>query len=113
MELLKKEGKEIYDSIIDYLKNTNRLETADEYIIQELAMYYQIWFDSAKVVKEKGAVQTYKNGGYSNVSGYFVAMNKSSQNIEKICHKLGIYEIMKAKLLQYGKMSNEVMSRVK
>ena len=110
--MLKKEGKEIYNSIIDYLKTSNRLETADEFIIQELAMYYQIWFDAAKVVKTKGAVQEYKTGS-SNVSGYFVAMNKSSQNIEKICHKLGIYEIMKSKLLQYGKMSSEVMSRVK
>jgi len=112
MDLLKKEGKEIYESIIEYLKNSNRLETADEFIIMELAMYYQIWFDSAKVVNELGAVQTYKTG-HSNVTGHFVAMNKSSQNIEKICHKLGIYEIMKSKLLQYGKMSNEVLSRVK
>lgn len=113
MDLLKKEGKEIYDSIIDYLRSSNRLETADEFIITELAMYYQIWFDAAKVVRKDGAVQTYKKGGYSNVSGYFVAMNKSSQNIEKICHKLGIYEIMKTKLLQYGKMSSEVLKRVK
>ncbi len=75
-------------------------------------MYYQVWFDSAKVVKKNGAVQEYESGA-SNVSGYFVAMNKSSQNIEKICHKLGIYEIMKNKLLQYGKMSKEVLSRVK
>ena len=112
MGLLKKEGKEIYQSIIEYLENTNRLETADEYVIQELAMYYQVWFDAAKVVSKKGAVQEYKTGS-SNVSGYFVAMNKSSQIIEKICHKLGIYEIMKNKLLQYGKMSNEVLSRVK
>ena len=113
MDLLKKEGKEIQSSLIDYLKSANRLEVADEFIIQELAMYYQIWFDAAKVVSKDGAVQTYKKGGYSNVSGYFVAMNKSSQNIEKICHKLGIYEIMKNKLLQYGKMSKEIMSRVK
>jgi P27 family predicted phage terminase small subunit len=103
-DLFKKEGKEIYESIIDYLRNSNRLEVADEFIIQELAMYYQVWFDSAKEVKKNGAVQVYKTG-HSNVSGHFVAMNKSSQNIEKICHKLGIYEIMKSKLLQYGKMS--------
>ena len=112
MDLLKKEGKEIYESIIDYIKNSNRLETADEFIIMELAMYYQVWYDSARVVRKNGAVQEYSSGA-SNVSGYFVAMNKSSQNIEKICHKLGIYEIMKNKLLQYGKMSNEVLSRVK
>ena len=113
MEILKKEGKEIYESITNYLRNNNRLETADEYILTELAMYYQIWFDAAYEVRKQGAVQKYKNGGYTNVSGYFVAMNKSSQNIEKICHKLGIYEIMKNKLLQYGKMSSEVLSRVK
>ena len=75
-------------------------------------MYYQIWFDNAKVISKDGAVQEYESGA-SNVSGYFVAMNKSSQNIEKICSKLGIYEIMKTKLLQYGKMSSEVLSRVK
>ena len=112
MSLLRKEGKEIYDSIIDYLKNSNRLETADEFIINELAAYYQIWFDCWKIVQKEGAVQKYENKT-SNISGYFVAMNKSSQNIEKICHKLGIYEIMKNKLLQYGKMSSEVLSRVK
>ena len=112
MDLLKKEGKEIYNSIIDYLKSSNRLEVADEFIIQELAVYYQIWYDSARTVKKEGAVQVF-DGGSSNVTGHFVAMNKSSQNIEKICHKLGIYEIIKSKMLQYGKMSSEVMSRVK
>ena len=112
MDLFKKEGKEIYDSITNYLIDTNRLETADEFIIKELAMYYQIWFDSAKEVRKDGAVQKFKTGA-SNISGHFVAMNKSSQIIEKICHKLGIYDIMKGKLHQYGKMSSEVLSRVK
>ena len=112
MRKLGKEGQEIYDSFIDYLQNTNRLETADTYIIYELATYHQIWIDNKKKVDSIGSVQEYDSGA-SNVNGYFVAMNKCSQLMEKIYHKLGIYEIMKSKLLQYGKMSSEVMSRIK
>lgn len=104
--MLKEEGKKIQKSIIDYLKSNGKLEVMDEYIIQELAMYYQIWHDAAKEVRKSGAVQVYKTGA-SNVSGFFVAMNKSSQNIEKICHKLGIYEIIKEKLHSYGKIPIE------
>ena len=47
MDLLKKEGKKIYDSLIDYLKSANRIEVADEFIIMELDMYYKIWYDAA------------------------------------------------------------------
>ena len=110
--MLNEEGQKIYDNIINYLEANSKVEVLDTYVIQELAMYYQIWLEAAKTVKENGAVQEYSSGA-SNVSGYFVAMNKASQNIEKICHKLGIYEIMKGKLLQYGKMTSDVMSRVK
>ena len=112
MVKLKKEGQEIYDSFVDYLHDTNRLEIADTYILYELATYHQIWIDNERMVRKLGSVQEYDSGA-SNVNGYFVAMNKCSQIIEKIYHKLGVYEIMKGKLLQYGKMSNEVLSRVK
>ena len=110
--MLKKEGKQIYNSLVEYLENTNRFETADQFIIEELATYYQIWHDNKKEISKHGAVQVFE-GGSSNINGYFVAMLKAGQMIEKLCHKLGIYEIMKNKLLQYGKMSKEVLSRVK
>ena len=109
---MRKEGKELYDSIIDYLEATNRLETTDKAIIHELSTYHQIWHDNAKLVEKNKAVQVF-DGGASNINGYMVAMLKCSQMTEKLYHKLGIYEIMKNKLLQYGKMSKEVLSRVK
>ncbi len=110
--MLNEKGQEVYNSIIDYLEANSKVEVLDTFIIQELAMYYQIWYEAADVVRKDGAVQTYQTGA-SNVSGFFVAMNKSSQNIEKICSKLGIYEIMKKKLLEYGRMTTQVKSRTK
>lgn len=110
--MLKKEGREIYNNLSSYLKSHKKFEMLDDYTITELAMYFQIFFDSARVVEKQGAIQVFK-GGATNVSGEFTAMIRASKNIRDICTRTGIYEMMKSKFREYGQLTDHVMTRVK
>jgi len=94
------------------LENTNRKVKVDEFTFQMLAIQIHVFLENRDTILKEGSVQKYKTG-HSNISGYYNAMNKAMDYIMNLSYKLGIYEIMKNKLLQYGKMSNEVLSRVK
>lgn len=109
--MFKGDANKIYKYLKDYLKNNSTCEDVDEFILFELTAYIQTFLESWKKVQEHGPVQTFKNNA-SNVSGYFTAMNQSSGNIQRLCTRLGIYEIMKNKFLQLGKMTSEVKKRV-
>ena len=103
--MLKKEGKQIYDDLTDYMKNQGTLECVDDFTIEMLSTYVQIFFErQIEVLKPDGAVQVYQNRS-SNISGNMVAMNKAMDYIITISQKIGIYDIMKDKLRQYGKIT--------
>lgn len=104
--ILKKEGLEIYNNLIEYLEKNGTCEKVDTFVITELSMYWQIFFHAAKKISDNkdSAVQVYDNKS-SNISGWFTAMNQASKNIQSLSLKLGIYEIIKHKLHNYGKMS--------
>ena len=43
--MLKKEGKQIYDDLTDYMKNQSTLECVDDLTIEMLSTYVQIFFE--------------------------------------------------------------------
>ena len=114
--MLKNEGKEIYKELADYLERHSTCEKVDEFVLTELAMYFQTFFESAKLVGKSGAVQTYKKGTEqesTGLNGAFTAMTASSKNISALCTKLGIYDILKHKLHTYGKVTAETSEYLK
>lgn len=101
------QANEIKKDLLDYLNRHSREEKIDELIVEQLATYIHVFYEMQKeVLKKGGAVQVYKTGA-SNVSGNFVAMNKAMDYIINLSYKVGIYEIVKSKLHQYGKITEE------
>ena len=100
---LKRRGKKIYQDLIDYLKDHGGgAQEVDEFVISELAFYCEQFMLAAEMVNKEGAVQVYKSKATA-LSGYSNACTKFSSEIRSLSHKLGIYEIMKKKLHEYGK----------
>jgi len=109
---MKKRESEIFNNLVDYLKRHSTFEKVDEFVLIELSAYWQIFFDAKEMVENEGAVQTFQNKT-SNVSGWFTAMNQASKNIQALSHKLGIYEIIKHKLHNYGKLTKDTEGLLK
>jgi len=104
--MAKKKAKGLYEELRSYLEKNSTFETVDDYIIQELVFYMELFRELRKKVTDNGAVQYFPSGA-SNKSGEYVAMTDASKNIQALCHKLGIYEIMKGKLHNLGKATEE------
>ena len=101
---LNKQAQELRDSIIGYLDKNGKADTVELQQIDYLVTYTHIFYEQQKKVLNDGIVQVYKNGA-SNISGDMVAMNKAFEYVEKQSRGLGIHEIMKTKLMGYGKYS--------
>jgi len=103
---LNKQAEELKKSIIDYLVKHRSIDTIDRQQIDYLITYTHLFYEQQERVIKNGAVQVFKNGS-SNISGDMVVMNKAFEYVEKLSKNLGIYEIMKGKLHEYGNITDE------
>jgi hypothetical protein len=84
-------------------KQSNKSWTHDSRYHTARWRNYRVWFLQIAGISGKAG----------KLCVYCREMNKAMDYVMNLSYKLGIYEIMKNKLLQYGKMSKEVLSRVK
>lgn len=110
---MNKTAKLIQKDLFDYLEANGKKDKVDEMAINQLCDYLHVYYENRELVMEPGgSVQVFQSGA-TNVSGVFVAMNKAMDYIISMSYKMGIYEIMKAKLMAYGKMTVEANERIK
>lgn len=109
---MNKRALDIKKDLTEYLKRHSKEEKIDLLVVDQLATYIHIFFELQEEVMQGGAVQVYESGA-SAPSGNFTSMNKAMDYIEKLSYKVGIYEIIKSKLMSYGKITDGVKKRTK
>ncbi len=104
--ILKNEGKQIFEEFKKYLKMHSTFEMSDEFNLTELSMYFQIFYEAGRKLEKQDLVTVYPNG-QAGVNPYYRVMIDASKQIRSLALKIGIYDIMKVKLGQYGKVTAE------
>ena len=104
--MLKNEGKKIFNEFKSYLERHSTFEMSDEFNLTELAMYFQIFYEASRKLSKEGLIITYPNKLFG-INPYFKVITGASKQIRGLALKLGIYEILKDKLRQYGKITKK------
>ena len=104
--MLKNEGKKIFNEFKSYLERHSTFELSDELNLTELAMYFQIFFEAGRKLSEEGLIITYPNKLFG-INPYFKVITGASRQIRGLALKLGIYEILRDKLRQHGKITDK------
>ena len=106
-------GEQIYNSLKSYLEGKKEgYEKADSHTLQELAFYFNVLYDAKEHIMKYGYTdQNQNNIKYLNPQ--FKAIDRASKHIRDICTRIGIYEIMKNKLIGYGRTTETVRKRTR
>ncbi|MCH8171545.1 MAG: hypothetical protein IIB07_10530 [Bacteroidetes bacterium] len=104
--MLKNEGKKIFDEFKGYLERHSTFEMSDEFNLTELAMYFQIFYEASRILSVQDLVVVYPNK-QMGVNPHYKVMIDASKQIRSLALKMGIYDVMKDKLRQYGKITTK------
>jgi phage terminase small subunit len=97
----------LFEELKNSIQKDANFTKVDDILILELSTYVEVFEDARNQIKKAGsAIQVFKNGT-SNVSGAFTAMDKASKHIRDIAFKMGIYDQIKKKLHNYGKVTKD------
>jgi phage terminase small subunit len=108
-----KPGKNIYNDIKTYLEESEQgFKDAESHLLVELEMYFSIFFDAKEYIEKNGYVDKNQNG-IKFLNPQIKAADMSSKHIGRILTRIGLYDIMKKKLVGFGKFQQEQESRVK
>jgi P27 family predicted phage terminase small subunit len=86
---LDKSGKELYEHILQILKDNNRYVSGDEITIEQLCNFHQDYRWAVKEIKKRniGRIMNYPNGT-RNVSSEWTIKEKAAKNVSQLCREL-------------------------
>lgn len=102
--MLKNEGKKIFNEFKSYLERHSTFELSDELNLTELAMYFQIFYEASRKLSKEGLIIVYPNKLFG-INPYLKIIISASKQIRGLSLKLGIYDVLKDKMRQYGKIT--------
>lgn len=91
-------AREYFDAIADFLDAKGLLEVVDVLALTMLAKNLTLWIDiSNQITGPEDVIQVFENGS-SNISGLQTAKDRIEASVLKLCARLGLSPLDRAKL---------------
>lgn len=104
-------AREYFDAIADFLDAKGLLEVVDVLALTMLAKNLTLWIDiSNQITGPEDVIQVFENGS-SNISGLQTAKDRIEASVLKLCARLGLSPLDRAKLFGAATASASANSR--